>query len=343
MPIVEYTPDRFDALQKMVARVRPYMNLAHRPFVDYYYATRSWCKLYLYLSDSGSVLGTLGRELLRFEHESREITIRIGSSWFSLAPGVGGQLSKFSRQSNPNTFGMTLVASREAVKVLLHYGWIPVPGVKGYSLNGPCHLYPRKWWTRVANAVIRQVGGKKISSFASRLPQDVAARITVREEHAYSADLLPRRSPFTFRFAPTAEYLDWRYNLSLSFVRYRLFRVLAGGAGIGYVILNEAPRHILVSQCDGEDAAALAWGVVLAVLEAGANDRRPRTVYLSCCNAEMQLVFERFGFKSQGREVPYGFHALPPGLDPSAVISRWLVNHDWSDNGLQTPFLDQAG
>ena len=343
MAIVEYTPDRFDDLQLMVARVRPYMNLAHRPFVDYYYATRSWCKLYLYVSDSGHILGTLGRELLRFEHESREVTIRIGSNWYSLAPGVGGKLTKFSRQANPSTFGMTLMASREAVEVLLHYGWVPMPGVRGYFLNGPCHLYPRIWWRRMANAVVRRIGGKRISSFASRLPPEVVSQITVREEHGYSDDLLPRRSPFRFRFAPTAEYLSWRYNLSLSFVRYRLFRILAGGATIGYVILNDAPRHILVAQCDGEDATALAYGVLLAVLEAAANDQRTRTVFLSCCHAEMQPVFEGFGFKPQRRDIPFGFHTLPPGVNPAAGISNWLVNYDWCDNGLQTPFLDQPG
>ena len=36
MPIVEYTPGRFDDLQELVARVPGNMNLSHRPFVDYY-------------------------------------------------------------------------------------------------------------------------------------------------------------------------------------------------------------------------------------------------------------------------------------------------------------------
>src|SRR5271169_924320 len=135
MAIVEYTPELFGELQEMVSRVPrvpAHMNLAHRPFVDYYYGSGSCCKLYLFLSDSGRVLGTLGRELLRFEHESREITIRMGSNWFSLHPGVGGQLTKFSAQACPNSIGMMLMASRKALKVLRHYGWVPVPGVTGY-------------------------------------------------------------------------------------------------------------------------------------------------------------------------------------------------------------------
>jgi hypothetical protein len=62
MPIIEYTPGLFDDLPEMVARVPANMNRSHRPFVEYYYATRSGCKLHLYVSDSGKVVETLGRE-----------------------------------------------------------------------------------------------------------------------------------------------------------------------------------------------------------------------------------------------------------------------------------------
>jgi hypothetical protein len=350
MPIIEYTPGLFDELQGMVGRVPANMNLSHRPFVDYYYATRPWCKLYLYVSDSGKVVGTLGRELLGFEHqcegEIREISIRIGSNWFSLHPGVGGELTKFSAAANPNSFGMTLVVSRKALTVLQHYGWVPVPGVRGYFLNGPCALYPGKaWWKRGTNATIRLLGGKSISKFAGRIAADVRERLSVCEESSYSKDLLPRRSSFSFRFAPTVEYLDWRYNLSLTFVRYRLFRILGRGGTIGYVILNEAENHIMVAQCDGEDATALAYGILMAVVEAGSKDERPRTVFLSCCHAEMGRVFEQFGFRMKpwGGELPFAFRKVPPQLDVSATgTAQWLVNYDWCDNGLQAPFLDQA-
>jgi len=49
------------------------------------------------------VIGTLGRELVRFEYNSREVTLRIGSNWYSLQPGVGGKLSQHSLQSNPGS------------------------------------------------------------------------------------------------------------------------------------------------------------------------------------------------------------------------------------------------
>jgi hypothetical protein len=341
MAIVEYTPELFDDLQEMVMRMPPNMNLAHRPFVDYYYASRSWCKLYLFLSDSGRVLGTLGRELLRFEYESREINIRMGSNWFSFQPGVGGQLAKFSAQANPNSFGMMLMASQKALKVLRHYGWIRIPGVIGYFLNG-CTLYPRGRCKAAANSMMRQFIGNRIPSLISRIPPDVSERMTICEEFCYAPDLLPRQSPFKFRFAPTVEYLNWRYNLSLSFVRYRLFRILVTGTSLGYVIINESPQQIMVAQCDGEDATALAYGILLAILQVGETDQKPRTVFLSCSYLDMQQVFEQFGFRPRLKgDLPFAFRTLPPNFDPSLDTSKWLVNYDWSDNGLQAPFLDE--
>lgn len=59
--------------------------------------------------------------------------------------------------------------------------------------------------------------------------------------------MLPGHSPFTFRFAPRVEYLNWRYNLSLSFVRYRLFRILAGARSIGYIILASGTSNWLIN------------------------------------------------------------------------------------------------
>src|SRR4051794_6561318 len=185
MPIVEYTPEYFNALQELVAQVPRPMNLAHQPFVDYYYASREWCRLYLFLSDSGRVLATLGRELLRFEDDSREVTIRMGSNWFSLHPGAGRKLSRHSAMSSPNSYAMVLMASREAVNTLKGMKWVPVAGVRGYFLNG-CSLWPwNAWWKSAANLAVRYVAGKRIPEFASRVRPEIASHFQVREEFAY--------------------------------------------------------------------------------------------------------------------------------------------------------------
>jgi len=294
------------------------------------------------LSETGRVLGSTGRELVPFEYEGREIMMRNGSNWFSLQRGVGGELLKHSTRVNPNSYGFMLVASPSAVKVFHHYGWVPVRGVMGYFLNG-CSLYPwDSWWKATANSIVRHVAGRNPSEFVSRIQSNGSAGISACEEHSYSAELLPRRSPFRLRFAPSVEYLDWRYNLSLSFVRYRLFRIVAGGTSMGYVILNESPHQIIVAQCDGEDAVVLAYGILLALAQVGASDRKPRTMFLSSCHSEMQRVFERFGFRAWLRsDLPCAFDSLPPDFYLSET-SKWLMNYDWSDNGLQGPFLDQG-
>jgi hypothetical protein len=344
MPIVDYTPKLFGDVSEMVSQVPGPMNLAHRPFVDYYYATRESSKLYLYYSDSRKVIGTLGRELAQFEYNSREFTLRIASNWYSLQRRVGGELYQFSAQSNPDSTGLMFSGSQTTLTILRHHKWIFMPGIRGYFLNNPCSLYPgESRWRSAAKSFFRHVARRRISSFAARIPSHVSAEITVREEGSYAPDLLPSQSPFLFRFAPTAEYLSWRYNLSLSFIRYRLFRVISRGATVGYVILSDLPEQIIVAQCDGEDAAALAYGVLLSILEVGHKDQEPRTVFLACCHSEMKKIFQKFGFREQwGGDLPFAFRTRPPQVDLSLGTSRWLVNFDWGDNGVRPPFRDEG-
>jgi hypothetical protein len=344
MPIVDYTPKLFGDVSEMVSQFPGPINLAHRPFVDYYYATRESSKLYLYYSDSGKVIGTLGRELTRFEYNSRELTIRIGSNWYSLQQGVGGELSRHSAQSNPDSTGLMFSASQDTLAILRHHNWTFMPGIRGYFLNNPCSLYPgESIWRSAAKSLLRRVARRSISSFAPRIPSQISAEVTVREEGSYAPDLLPSRSPFIFRFAPDAEYLSWRYNLALPFIRYRLFRAISRGVTAGYVILRDSPQEIIVAQCDGEDAAALAYGVLLSVLELGRKDQEPRTVFLACCHSEMEKIFQAFGFREQrGGDIPFAFRTRPPHVDLSPGASHWLVNFDWGDNGVRPPFRDQG-
>ena len=344
MPIVEYTPSLFGDLSEMVSQVPGPMNLAHRPFVDYYYATREWSKLYLYYSDSNKVIGTLGRELVRFEYDSRELTIRIGSNWYSLQRGVGGELSQYSAQINPGSTGLMFSGSQDTLAILRHHKWIFMSGIRGYFLNNRYPLYSGEArWRSVAKSLLRRVARKKLSSFAPCIPLQVSAEITVREEDSYTPDLLPSRSPFLLRFAPSAEYLNWRYNLSLPFIHYRLFRVIVRGATAGYVILSDSPEKIIVAQCDGEEASALACGVLLGILEVGSKDEQPRPVFLTCSHPEMKSIFLAFGFREQpGGDLPFAFRTHPGQVDLSLGTSNWLVNFDWGDNGLRQPFRDGA-
>lgn len=342
MPIVEYTRERFADLSEMVSQVHGAVNLAHRPFVDYYYATREACKLYLYYSDSGKVIGTLGRELARFEYESREVKLRIASNWYSLQKGIGGKLSLHSAASTPDSVGLTFTGSQDTISILRHREWIFMPGIRGYFLNNSCSLYPgESSWRRTAKLVVRRMRRKRISSFADRIPSHIFGEIEVREEFSYRPDLLPLASPFRFRFAPDAEYLNWRYNLSLPFIRYRLFRFSRGGGNCGYVILSDSPGKIIIAQCDGEDANTLAYGILLSILKVAgkSDDRRP--VFLASSHEHMKKVFQNFGFREQrGGDLPFAFRKQPPHVETALGTGDWLVNYDWGDNGVRAPFRD---
>src|SRR5205807_9440999 len=144
-----------------------------------------------------------------------------------------------------------------------------------FLLNRSYPAYPGEARWRRAAKWLREHWRHRLSRYASRLPPGAAA-ISVREEQAYTEDLLPQASPFAFRFAPPLDYLAWRYHTALSFVRYRLFRILQGATTLGHVILNEAPDRLLVAQCDGADAATLAHGVLRSIPEASRADRQPR-------------------------------------------------------------------
>jgi len=341
MPIVEYTPSRFGNLKEMVSQVPGPMNLAHRGFVDYYYSTRDWCKLYLYYSDEGKVIGTLGRELAPFILGSRKITIRIASNWYSLRRGIGGELYEHSAKSNLDSVAIMFGGSQKTLDILRHHSWIFMPGIRGFSLNNPYEAVPdSSWWRSATKSVIRHLTTHRLPTLASRLPSSVVNEIAVREEKSYSADLLPSHHPFSFHFTPSLEHLCWRYNLSLPFIRYRLFRVLTHGRTTGFVILSDSPHRIIVAHCDGDNPSSLAYGVLLSILEAGRHDSEARGVFLACSHSDMQEIFCQFGFHSDGEDLPFAFRTHPDGLDPSFGTSNWLVNFHWGDNGLSPAFLD---
>jgi hypothetical protein len=342
VPIVEYTPDLWNLLQDAVSRLQGMINLSHRPFVDYYYATKASCKLFLWRADDGRVLGTLGREVMPFVYQARPISIRVGSNWYSLQRGVGKELVQFSGRLNLASVGLMFTGSEDSVNILQHYDYVFVAGIKAYSMNSDMLAQPGepKWKSQARK--VRRLVRRPVSKLASHLSPEETSGVTVREEHAYTEDLLPRSSPFIFRFAPSAEYLAWRYNLSLSFVRYRLFRVVCRGASIGYVILNESPERLVVAQCDGEDPGALAHGVLLSLAELERESSAIRAVYLTCSDPQMQTVFERAGLKGRGgADLPFAFRRDQWPFETSLDASSWLVNYDWGDNGLRSPFLDE--
>lgn len=340
MKLITYTPDRFDLVREAALKIKGNYSLHHRPFVDYYYATRADCSLYLALSAERGVVGLVGVERMPFQSGSGPVVLGSASNFHAFQHGVGGLL--FLQWMRFSAMGLEYGGSEDAHRLIRSQKWRYFPGVRLYSLNhdysvnpcNPTHVRGAKWF-------LRKVARKKISSYASRVPEGVRNRLSVREEFDYSADLLPAKSPFSFRLNPTVEYLSWRYNTRLSFINYRLFRILEQGRTSGYVIISEGAQRLQVAQCDGVKAEALAYGVLLAILKVAAPDKLPRSVLLVCSNPVMGKIYEAFGLKRSRDDYPFAIGPMQGEAEIPADTSNWLVNYDWGDLGLLGPFRDQ--
>ncbi len=92
MKLTEYRPEHFEALRKAATRVGPNVGLTHRPFVDYYYGSRDWCKLYLFVDEQETVQGVIGVDRMRFEYCGREMLLGFATNFYAFQHGVGGYL-----------------------------------------------------------------------------------------------------------------------------------------------------------------------------------------------------------------------------------------------------------
>lgn len=341
MRIIEYSPDWYDELRRAVEPITRASGLFHRPFVDYYYTSQDWCKLLLALDKNNRIVGTIGVDRMRFESESGEMSLGFGSNYYSFKPGVGAFL--FMQRMKLCPLGLVFPGGEDTHKVIKSLGWTYFPEIANYYLNWS---YPalsgEPLWRKAAKAFLRHSSRRKIGSYAPQLLEASRAEVSVHPERSFSSDLLPQKSPFTFRFAPGLAYLNWRYNTELPFVRYRLFRIKVRQITVGYVVINEKPDCIYVAQCDGVDPVTLAYGVMTSIVEVGKQDRHPRTVMLTSSHTQMQALYREFGFRTgkSGRRFAVGGYKQVVTLSPDT--SGWLINYDWGDNGLCSPFLDQT-
>ena len=337
MQIVAYEPSLFSALAAAARGAAAGHSLGHRSFVDHYYTTVPWCRLYLALGDDGAVAGAIGVEQLRFEYEGRPLTIGCASNFVAFQPGAGGVL--FLRWIRSSEMACIYGGSRDTHRILAHQGWTYFPGVHVYSLNGRYTDRPAEpRWRGVAKSFLRAVTprvdvGERLRGAVAR---GVVPAVNVAEVGGFDADMLPRAGGFTFRLAPGTEYLGWRYSPALPFVRYRLFRLPRG-----YVVLNERPGRIVVAQADATDPDSLVGGVLAAVAQVAGEGSRPE-VLLTSCHARMRRLYEQFGFRPAHVERPFALGSARGPVPLAPDTSSWLVNFDWTDNGLRPPFLDET-
>ena len=340
---VEYTPEWFERVQEGINGNNPAATLGCRDYVDYYYATGDWCRLYLAVDDAGAVVATQGGELMPFQCGPTRVVLCYNNDLLSKRPGAGLYLFRRWMQTAKSR-GIAIGGADDFQRIIRFFGWRYFEGVRLYDLN---RAYSRNksdgWFRLAAKNLIDHFRRRNLSGFASRIPAWVSGEISVREEVAFTEDMLPQAAPFTFRFAPSVDYLNWRYNTKLPFVCYRLFRIMSRGCTSGYVVINEFPRRLVVAQCDGNDPATLAYGVLLSILEAGKDDTQPRSVLLISSHSVMRPIFEEFGFRAALEQKPLAIGGMRPDVDLPANTAGWLVNLDWGGRVLRQPFAMRPG
>jgi len=338
---VEYTPDWFEKLRQATDGSPHQHGLKHRPFVDYYFTTGS-AKLLLAVDQQDAITGLLGGEMMPLELNGRTMTFFYGRDFLALRPGSAVYLFKKWLAYSEGR-GFAIGGTEDFQKVVRALGWESFGVVRPLYLNQPYSRWDGENRLRLAaKSVIDWFKRRPVGRFQSRIPAEAVGNLSLREESVFTQDMLPTQSPFTLRFAPTVEHLNWRYNTRLSFVRYRVFRLLFGGDSVGYVIINERPDRLLVAHCDGQEPGMLAYGALLSLLEAGRHDRRPRTLMLATTHSVMKPIFEQFGFREGGINRKLNFGGVRKDIEVPSDIGQWLVNWDWGGRALRSPFLDEA-
>ncbi len=344
MPVVKYECGDVDLLKRLAGKLPPLHGLRYPEFVDHYYASSPWCDLWVSVGKNGDVFGALGVERMNFAVESREVVLGLGSNFISFQPGAGGGLLR--QWLTTCDFGLTFGGTEEAQRFYRGRNWTYYPDVRTFFVNRAYRSQPdESWWKKLARVVLRHVRPKvAIARRARRILRDGSPPVEVIEERIFTEDMLPKQTPFAFRFCPGVDFLNWRYATELPFVRYRLFRIVSAGDSpgavtVGYVIINELPDRLLVAQCDGDDPLLLVRGIYAALEVVAEAEPRRREVLLTCSHTVMQESLRRFGFRASRHQRPFGIGGLRGNLDLPADVGQWLINFDWGDNGLRAPFL----
>lgn len=338
--IVTYSPEMFDRVLSRCREFPPNFPLTYRSFVDHYYASSNFCRLFLVLDQDGVLLGTQGVEWMPFDEGGHIHRFGFGSNYLAFRPGAGVYL--YAHWLRFCDAGMVLGATAPVHRILKKSGWVYREGIHSYFLNR-CYTEPEpaRWYRHIDKGIRTWLSARhSLPDLHRRVPSDLAD-VAVEEQSDYSAELLAFKSAFPFRFAPDLSYLRWRYGTNLPFLTYRIFRVSRSGALVGYVVLQERDTEVVVAHSDGSEPRALAAGVVRSVARAGRDRSDRREVILMCSYPAMQRVFEQTGFVAPARlDIPFAIGKLRGGYEINVPVSEWLVNAGWGDNALRPPFND---
>ena len=331
MRLVRYTPEMFPSLQSIATQ----SGLTDRSFVDYRYATREQCQLHLAVDEQGLVVGSIGVEQMPFEYGGQRHDIAFGSNYFAAHSGAGGFLYLKWMKSAP--VSMVFGGSPDTHRILRAQNWTYYPDVSVYQANRRFAPHAGEGMARrFAKRLLR--AGLGSGDIRKRVAALKGPPIEIREQREYRDTLTTLSSPFLLRLAPDLAYLRWRYALDLPFARYRLFEIATADGVIGYVVLHERAKRIVVSHADGNDARLLAVGILKALAQVTERDREPREMLLTSSHPGMQAVFAAGGMRAarQGRPLVLKGQRGTNLFSPDTA--NWSVNFDWGDNALRPPF-----
>lgn len=307
-------------------------SLLHRDFVDYYYQGQSWSELFMCFNDDDSCAAFLGLDRLRFEHHGQELVIAMATNFYTLNPGTGGFLWLQWMKSCPA--GMVFGGSEDSHHILKKQKFTYYSGINVYGLNTRYSAYQGdSAWRAMIKFGMRAIARKRISASETQTFREKSASITIEETSSENARCVEANC-FSFRFAPTEDYLRWRYNSTLPFVRYRWFEISAGNRRVGYCILNDAPNQIIVAHSDGTDPETLAYGILKAIFLAASNDQKKRAVLLASSHPVMQTIFQHYGFSLDLADRSMAIGSLRSSVNLPEP-KTWLINFGLGDNDLR--------
>jgi len=342
MQITSYKSGDHTTLSRLCTELPSYHNLCYPDFVDYYYGSTDWCKLWMMQDDSERVFGVVGVEKMPFSTPAGDVELGFGSNFYAFQSGAGAFL--FLHWARECDFGIQFGGSEDARRLVDHQKWTRLTGIQTLQMNAAWAEPPGEAnWRRAAKLLLRHIPLRtRVDSRAREMLRQGGLPIEAVPETCFTSDMRVKESAYDVRFNPGVDYLNWRYATDLEFVRYHVFRLVLNGQTCGSVVLNEQPHRVLVSHADASDPWVLSQGIFAALARVCTGRMRGCGVMAvsSCPVIQSALTQAGFSVRSKGRDIAIGGPRKQPGF--TTDTSQWLINFDWGDNGLRAPFLGQS-
>jgi len=326
-------------LERIAAGLSAWHSLRFPDFVGHYYGGSDHCHLWVLHGDEGDIAGVIGVERMPFVTPAGRIALGFGSNFHAFQQGAGGLLFlHWSRQCGP---AMQFGGSADARRLVTHQKWTVYPGIQSLQINQAVADAPGSaWWNRMARFILQHQPLKtRVGRRSEQMVERGGMKVAAIPEPSFSSDLIPTESEFVVRFAPDAEYLNWRYRPGLPFARYHIFRITVDGVSRGYVVLNEQRHRVLVAHCDLPDPWTLAQGIFAALSRLCRGRAASHGVLLTTSNPVVQAAFQAAGFRAKASSRPLSIGDRQRRAALPEDTSEWLISEDWGDNGQRAPFF----